>query len=33
MVTPNVQEVIAFPNWLSAKQNLQKLPKSGICVV
>jgi hypothetical protein len=24
-VTPNLQEVITFPNWLSVKQNLQKL--------
>jgi hypothetical protein len=24
-VNPNIQEVIAFPNWLSVKQNLQKL--------
>jgi hypothetical protein len=24
-LTPKVQEVIAFSNWLSAKQNLQKL--------
>jgi hypothetical protein len=23
--TPNIQEVMTFPNWLSVKQNLQKL--------
>jgi hypothetical protein len=31
-LTPNIQEVMAFPNWLSVKQNLQKL-LSGNCVV
>jgi hypothetical protein len=24
-LTPNIQEVMAFLNWLSIKQNLQKL--------
>jgi hypothetical protein len=24
-LTPNIQEVMAFPNWLSVKQNLPKL--------
>jgi hypothetical protein len=24
-ITPNIQEVMEFPNWLSVKQNLQKL--------
>jgi hypothetical protein len=24
-LNPNMLEVIAFPNWLSARQNLQKL--------
>ncbi len=24
-LTPNIQEVMTFPNWLSVKQNLQKL--------
>jgi hypothetical protein len=24
-LTPNIQEVMAFPNWLSVKQNLRKL--------
>jgi hypothetical protein len=31
-LTPNIQEVMAFPHWLSVKQNLQKL-LSGNCVV
>jgi hypothetical protein len=28
-LTPNIQEVMAFPNWLSVKQNLQKLLSLG----
>jgi hypothetical protein len=24
-LTPNIQEVMVFPNWLSVKQNLRKL--------
>jgi hypothetical protein len=24
-LTPNIQEVMTFPNWLGVKQNLQKL--------
>jgi hypothetical protein len=31
-LTPNIQEVMAFPNWLNVKQNLQKL-LSGNCAV
>jgi hypothetical protein len=31
-LTPNMQGVMSFPNWLSVKQNLQKL-LSEICVV
>jgi hypothetical protein len=32
-LTPNIQEVMAFPNWLSIKQNLRKLPslESVLC--
>jgi hypothetical protein len=26
MLTPNIQDVMAFPIWLNVKQNLQKLP-------
>jgi hypothetical protein len=25
-LTPNIQEVMTFPNWLSVKQNMRKLP-------
>jgi hypothetical protein len=25
-LNPNIQEVMTFPNWLSAKQNLQQMP-------
>jgi hypothetical protein len=31
-LTPNIQEVMTFPNWLSVKQNLRIL-LSGICAV
>jgi hypothetical protein len=31
-LTPNIHEVMAFPNRLSAKQTLQKM-LSGICAV
>jgi hypothetical protein len=31
-LTLNIQEVMAFLNWLSVKQNLQKF-LSGICAV
>jgi hypothetical protein len=24
-LTPNIQEVMTFPNWLSVKQNMRKL--------
>jgi hypothetical protein len=31
-LTPNIFEVMVFPTWLSAKQNLQKM-LSRICAV
>jgi hypothetical protein len=31
-LTPNIQEVMAFSNWLSVQQNLQ-IAKSGICAI
>jgi hypothetical protein len=30
-LTPNIQEVIVFPNWLSVKQKSVETVKSGIC--
>jgi hypothetical protein len=32
-LTPNIQEVIAFPIWLSVKQKSAETVKSGICAV
>jgi hypothetical protein len=32
-LSPNIQEVIVFPNWLSVKQKSVEIVKSGICVV
>jgi hypothetical protein len=32
-LTPNIQEVMAFPMWLSVKQNLRKLPVWNLCCI
>jgi hypothetical protein len=32
-VNPNIQDVMAFPNWLSVNQNLQKLKVWDLCCI
>ncbi len=32
-LTPNIQEVIAFLNWLSVKQKFAETAKSGMCCI